>query len=98
MRFLTCCTIVPGGASMSKLIEGLEKGALRVLHWFAPGLTEKLKVNAAVGAEKSHRPHPFSLWTGMTMGRPPEGYTAPTAKPLAAHALSEQALGAGAPP
>jgi prostaglandin-endoperoxide synthase 2 len=62
------------------------KYLLPVLTHIAPRWTEKLKVNIAVGAEKGRRPHPFSLWTGMAMGPPAEGRTAPAAKPLPAHA------------
>ncbi len=64
------------------------KYVLPVLQKVAPGFTDKLKVNIAVGAEKAHRPHPFSLFTGMAMGKPDDGDTAPTAKPLAPSAPS----------
>ena len=72
---------------MSSLTDSVIRFLLRVGDAIAPAWTGKLKVNRAIGVEKMHRPHPFSLWTGMEMAKPPEGYTAPSAKPLAAHAV-----------
>jgi prostaglandin-endoperoxide synthase 2 len=52
----------------------------------APHSAEEIKVEFAVRAERGHRPFPFSLWTGMDMGPPPEGPTALTAAPRSSSA------------
>lgn len=71
---------------MSRLTDFAVKHVLPILEHIAPHWTEELKVNFAVNAEKDRRPHPFSLFTGMAMGAPPEGDTADTAKALPPHA------------
>ena len=71
---------------MSKLTDFAVKHVLPILEHIAPHWTEELKVDFAVNAEKDRRPHPFSLFTGMGMGPPPQGDTADTAKPLPPHA------------
>ena len=79
---------------MAGIIESAIRRLLPLAQRIAPHLVEKLKVNAAVGREKMHRPHPFSLWSGMEGDKPPEGYTAPTAKPLPSTAPSlQQSMG-----
>lgn len=72
------------------ILDSTIKRLLPLAQRIAPHLVEKLKVNAAVGKERVHRPHPFSLWSGMESGKPSEGYTSPTAKPLPSTAPSLQ--------
>ena len=66
---------------MSFIKTILIKYVLPLAEKIAPRWVEKIKVNLIVGAEKGRRPHPFSLWSGMGMAPPPEGATAPVAKP-----------------
>jgi prostaglandin-endoperoxide synthase 2 len=62
------------------LLEGVKNTLLRLLDRIAPRLAQRIRVNFFVRKERGRRPHPFSLWTGMNMGPPPEGETAPNAK------------------
>ena len=75
-----------------------EKILLPVAKKVAPGFAYKLMVNKAVGAEKAHRPHPFSLWSGMGRDPPLKGGTAPTAKPQPSTAPSLQQTSAALAP
>ena len=54
-----------------RIVEFVVRKLLPIAERVAPHLVEKLKINAAVGAEKMHRPHPFSLGSGMESGRGP---------------------------
>jgi len=71
---------------MSRLSDFALRHVLPILERIAPHWTEELKTNFAVNAEREHRPHPFSLFTGMDMGPPDPGATAETAKPIPPHA------------
>ena len=68
---------------MSALMNFVTDHVLPILHRVAPHLAERIKVGAAVGQERGQRPHPFSLFTGISMGPPPPGATAATAAPMA---------------
>ena len=74
------------GVVMSAITDFGAKRLLPIVQRIAPRWAEEVKVNVAVRAEKGRRPHPFSLWTGVGTGPPPQGETAPNAKPLPPHA------------
>lgn len=73
---------------MSGLSDFAARRVIPFMDRIAPHAMAELKVNLAVGAEKSRRPHPYSLWSGMGAGPPPLGDTAATAKPQASAAPS----------
>ena len=68
---------------MSILDRILTGTLLPLLQRISPDLAERLKVDWSVGQERGQRPYPYSLWTGMGMGAPPQGATATSSPPPA---------------
>lgn len=79
-----------GRARMGAIVDGLVRVILPVARAIAPRLVRRIEVNVAVGAEKAHRPHPYSLWSAIGDLKPARGDTAPTAKPPSPTAPSLQ--------
>jgi len=71
---------------MSALLNFVLRYLVPIARAIAPSWVAEVFVNIAVKKERGRRPHPFSLWTGMATGAPPDGDTAATAKPLPTHA------------
>jgi prostaglandin-endoperoxide synthase 2 len=67
---------------MSAFLKIARRFILPVAQKLFPELTQRLLINSLIRKERRARPHPFSLWTGPSSGKPKDGQTSEAATRL----------------